>query len=41
MFRTVFFAVLAALIVYKIIDHLDIPALSEKAISTIILVIAW
>lgn len=41
MFRTVFCAVLAALVVYKIIDHLDIPALSEKAISTIIVVIGW
>lgn len=41
MFRTVFFAVLAALVVYKIIDHLDLPALSEKAISTIISIIIW
>lgn len=41
MFRTVFFAVLTALIVYKLIDHFDLPTLSEKTISIIFSIIAW
>jgi len=41
MFRTVFCAVLAALLVYKLIDHFDLLTLSEKTISIIISIVAW